>query len=84
MKDDSEYAGITDVRLKLSGNRKKSRDNTGLLSAVIFSCQEAHHSPKAFKDVKIKDKSHEIRADGLAGGFPSETQRWSELALHMT
>lgn len=66
--------GATDVRLKLSGNRNESRDGTDLLSAVICSCQEAHHSPKASKDVKIRDKSHEIRADGLACSFLSEMQ----------
>lgn len=70
-----------DVQLKHSGNRNESTDSTDLLSAVICSCQEAHHLPKAFKDVKIRDKSHEIRADGPAGSFLSETQRWAELAL---
>lgn len=72
--------GVTDIRLKFSANRKESRDSTDLLSAVMCSCQEAHHLPKAFRDIKIRDKSHEIRADGLAGSFLSEMWQWSELA----
>lgn len=75
--------GVTDVRLKLSGSGRESRDSTELLSAVTCSCHGAHHLPKAFKDVKIRDKRNEIRADGPAGSFLSEMQRWSELALEL-
>ena len=67
----------TNVLRKQKGKQRRHR--SPFSSDLLL--QEAHHSPKAFKDVKIRDKSHEIRADGLAGSFLSEMQGWSELAL---
>lgn len=57
----------TSVRRKQKGKQRQRRSP---FSSDLLR-QEAHHSPKAFKDVKIRDKSHEIRADGLAGSVLS-------------